>query len=639
MTETLQASINNDDKKILTADNFAAIRAKWADYSITIDEFREVDQDTRDRFRDYLKTKDANRLSAEARNGFSKLIAEVGLNPPSDTVATQAPKTRDSSESARLPEQVRTAGAKARQALDALYGKPESLSAKQYLGLSRRLTAVIPGFEVSSIMDIQDLLYQSRDYNMDLIQYLEDEATDRTADISFNTWGKGFQPGWYPSWEKTTFKSVQDKQAEIIQMLDKMTQVMIDAKKSEYGVVDYAILIASVYVGYRVMSRIVGAAGSAAFRALWTAGKWALVGGGGMLAKAWGAIAQKFGGSATIGTTSEAVNPEAEKFNELANNAIRNLEEWKDTEKFPTIRSDGTATETTLKNKERTNRIKEINKVIEDYKKGKLTFEQAKIRIGDAYSGNFFHIINNPESGKAKWQQIRTAIAKKTGLREEITAASLAKGIGEMNKIEAFDFADDKWELQHSKEATPVLRELEMVLKERDIFRQAQKLLDSAKNQNKELEKLQERFKKIKPVLASSTVTTTPVPGGAPQTMQQSGQSANPEYTRMAGVIEAKEQTISAQIAKIRELHIEDYRIDLSKLELGVSSADIVTINTDIEAEIIARNTDIGTHITTLIADHGVSNTIPTAEALKTDTFDVAMKRILRTVGKMKPRV
>lgn len=206
-----------------------------------------------------------------------------------------------------------------------------------------------------------------------------------------------------------------------------------------------------------------------------------------------------------------------------------------------------------------------------------------------------------------------------------------------MNKIEAFDFASEKWELQNPEKAAPELRKLEISLKERDVLRQAKNLIDDLKNKNIALEKLQARLSVINQVLTSNTTTTTPVPGAAPQMTTQAGQSANPEYGRIAAAVEKAEIAINEQIQKVRELNIDGYKVNLANLKLGSSSAEIEVIVGEIEKKIAIKDKAIKTRVATITADHPKS-IVPDAEAIKLDSSEVAMKRILGTIGKIKPK-
>ena len=98
--------------------------------------------------------------------------------------------------------------------------------------LYRKIKSVIPGFEVSNMKDIPDIINGSRTNILSIIDHLEKEYSNiKSNSLNFGTLSP-IQGAWWPEWSpRNDFPSLQAKQAAIKSMLKQATNEMDNVTK------------------------------------------------------------------------------------------------------------------------------------------------------------------------------------------------------------------------------------------------------------------------------------------------------------------------------------------------------------------------------------------------------------------------
>lgn len=108
---------------------------------------------------------------------------------------------------------------------------------EQYISNFKQVIGKIPGYEPATLQDISDALYQSQDFTLRFISWLEKEAASDS--LKLDTSG---DPGLWPyTMEKTEFSSIQEKQEYIKNMLDGLKHAF-EGKEAGAGMIEGVLL-------------------------------------------------------------------------------------------------------------------------------------------------------------------------------------------------------------------------------------------------------------------------------------------------------------------------------------------------------------------------------------------------------------
>ncbi|MFZ2255220.1 MAG: hypothetical protein WAW59_05810 [Patescibacteria group bacterium] len=134
-----------------------------------------------------------------------------------DQLLREAEKSNDSSQeesaqSVDVPSSVRASADAARSQVKSVFKTPN----EQYISNFKQALGKIPGYEPATLQDISDALYQSQDFTLRFIDWLEKEASSNA--LTLDTSG---DPGLWPfTIEKVDFATSAEKQEYIKNMLD-----------------------------------------------------------------------------------------------------------------------------------------------------------------------------------------------------------------------------------------------------------------------------------------------------------------------------------------------------------------------------------------------------------------------------------
>lgn len=193
---------------------------------VSVDDMKGLSPDEKAKFRAAITAQKAN-IGDTTYNALEDLLKEAEKAPlatvapaPSTPTATPAGVTILGS----APKEIADAAGSARTAVNKAFGSPWDANYKEYLSDLRRAVAMVPGYEPSSQKDIGDAIYQSREFNLGFITWLEWEAAKDTN--SFDT--KEKWSGMYSFiGEKTTFSSVEEKRKVIKSMITGLAEAIV----------------------------------------------------------------------------------------------------------------------------------------------------------------------------------------------------------------------------------------------------------------------------------------------------------------------------------------------------------------------------------------------------------------------------
>jgi hypothetical protein len=238
MASNKEISISSDD---LSKEGYSALAVKTPDNKL-----------------------DASRLDTEAaREEVSKLAKALtdksstiqnvtaadlsALLEEAQNTAQQALAAADGGTiQSEIPAEIKSAADATRTKINTVFGDPKSMDFHHYLSVWRRIKSVIPGNEVSTIKDVEDVKNQSYEYINGLVDYLESESSNDKMEMNLSALPWGQAPGWYPTTDITKFSNPQDKQAKIKEIMEKINK-SLEGESAWWNTANWMLAIGGFY--------------------------------------------------------------------------------------------------------------------------------------------------------------------------------------------------------------------------------------------------------------------------------------------------------------------------------------------------------------------------------------------------------
>ncbi len=132
----------------------------------------------------------------------------------------------------KIPADIKKAADKVRISINSKFGS------KEYLSVINMVLGKIPWYEVSSPNDAKDILYASRTWALDFVDWLEQESGKNTSNL--NTWWTNKSGRWSFWSERTEFDwSVEAKRKHILEMLQALDTALDDPKNQAWIIETY----------------------------------------------------------------------------------------------------------------------------------------------------------------------------------------------------------------------------------------------------------------------------------------------------------------------------------------------------------------------------------------------------------------
>jgi hypothetical protein len=157
------------------------------------------------------------KLSEIAQKGCNDLRAELEKS-------VSKPQATSEKQKSEIPAEIKSVADATRTKINTVFGDPKSMDFHHYLSVWRRIKSVIPGNEVSTIKDVEDVKNQSYEYINGLVDYLESESSNDKMEMNLSALPWDQAPGWYPTTDVTKFSNPQDKQAKIKEIMEKINK-------------------------------------------------------------------------------------------------------------------------------------------------------------------------------------------------------------------------------------------------------------------------------------------------------------------------------------------------------------------------------------------------------------------------------
>ncbi len=188
---------------------------------------------------------DADEIGGVTKTQWKTLLAEVTKDKNAGT-KKNAPAKKEVQSNSPISAKAEAARTAVKSVLEPA-GKTDD-----YLSAWRALKAQIPGMEVAGFADLGDALNQSRKYNLMLIDYLEREYASDSLDVTFK-WAD--TPGWYPSFDTETSKTVEEKREKITKALQNISTLWSNEKSTGMGVGGWLVALIALTLGYKLIMK------------------------------------------------------------------------------------------------------------------------------------------------------------------------------------------------------------------------------------------------------------------------------------------------------------------------------------------------------------------------------------------------
>lgn len=349
---------------------------------------------------------------------------------------------------------------------------------------------------------------------------------------------------------------------------------------------------------------------------------------------------------------------------EEANNALKKLRETKAGDAiFDTveIHEDASATRHTgvdLDDPERLRRIKYITTKLQEFSKGKIDEESLLKNVREGFDGSY---IYNTKAALIAWVDPTTLHTKagirqaagaigsnfaarlqrkameKTGLGWNLEAVRTGKALANADKLEPYTFGTKEWNLNNSADSKSIVKELEVILAQKERLENAQELLWEAKDKRLALESIEAKLAKggIEPKLKTGQVV---VGAHSSASTKVEGEIENPTYTRLLADEKEARKELGDVLKEIRKTGVIADGINTNGIKVTSTSIEIDAVLTQINSKFTnaaGLNNRLGWKLTEL----GIKNKwsiIPSFSELKWKTLAEAMPMILHSVGKIK---
>lgn len=231
---------------------------------------------------------DKFKITVPTKNALLGFLGECKKNPG------VSPAPNEETKQASAPETISHAAWYARQSVSIAFKNPGESGYKERLSLLHWIVGKFPWFEPSSQADIGDAIYQSRQWNLNYIKWLEEEYSKNTNSFDISAKWSGM---WPYIGETTTFNSVEEKRKVIKAMLEWLGDTLKNPDVQAGWIVsflgEWLIKKTLITVGWTTL--VVLATGVM----LWKWWKWVLVK---TLGTVWTTIAAAIGGAIKNGT-------------------------------------------------------------------------------------------------------------------------------------------------------------------------------------------------------------------------------------------------------------------------------------------------------------------------------------------------